>query len=283
MRAMLRGRSRYAPSEVELSDPDVPGPAIAVVDIDKRFGGTQALTGVTMSVPSGVVSGLIGPNGSGKTTLLRCITGFLAPDRGTVSLGGNQVRPGRPEDLAQRGIAQTFQRMALADDMTVAENVILALDARRVRYPTRFPLDVLGSDPGLKGVDLDAVVDALSLMGLEGWADTLVGRLPVGLRRRAELARAMVGNPWLLLLDEPTSGLDSGESAEVVKLIKDLNHRTGMTVLIVEHDMTVIAGTCEHLIVLEFGKILTQGSAGHVLKDPRVREAYLGRMVKEPA
>ena len=253
--------------------------ALEVVDVHKRFGGTYALAGVSFGVPRGTVTGLIGPNGSGKTTLLRCIAGFVQPDRGTITIG--EAQHARAEDLARIGVAQTFQRIALADDMTVAENVILALDGQRVRYPTRFIRDILGADRGLSGVSVEAVVDALALTNLEEYADRLIGGLPVGVRRRVELARAIVAQPSLLLLDEPTSGLDRHESREIVELLKDLNQRTGMTMLLVEHDMTVIGGGCEHVVVLEFGKVLAQGETKAALTDPRVRDAYLGKMVRE--
>jgi ABC-type branched-subunit amino acid transport system ATPase component len=251
--------------------------AIEATGLGKNFGGTKALVNVDIRVPVGGITGIVGPNGSGKTTFLKCLTGFLAPSSGSLELFGQPVPVLNPSAVASLGVAQTFQRVALAEDMTVAENVIMALDARRAPFPRSLLFDILGRDRGLRGVDLPRVREALALTNLVRYADSLVGSLPLGIRRRVELARAVVVHPQLLLLDEPASGLDPKESAQMTDEIRRLHERYALTVVIIEHDMSVISNLCEQVIVLQFGQVLTSGPTDEVLRDERVRDAYLGK------
>lgn len=267
-----------AESPVSVLDPPEAGTTIIGVDsLTKRFGGTTALDEVSFDVRRGAVTGVIGPNGSGKTTLLKCLSGFLRPDGGTVSVDGSDATGLSPERLFAKGIVQTFQRVALAEDMTVSENVLLGGDGRRIGRPRRLLHDLFGLDAGLQGTDSSGLLAALGQTGLEAYADELVGKLPLGIRRRVELARALVARPRVLLLDEPASGLDARESAEFVGLVADVRRETpDLTLLIVEHDLSVIAGVCDQLVVLDFGQLVASGGVEETFADERVRRAYLG-------
>lgn len=250
---------------------------IAVDGLTKRFGGTTALDGVSFDVRRGRVTGVIGPNGSGKTTTLKCLSGFLRPDAGTVAVDGRDTTGHSPSALFALGLVQTFQRVALAEDMTVAENVVLGGDGRRIARPRRLLADLLGLDPGLRGIDTAAVIAALARTGLEAYTDELVGKLPLGIRRRVELARALMASPRILLLDEPASGLDARESAEFIGLLSEVrSDDPELTLVIVEHDLEVIAGVCDDLVVLDFGRLIATGGVEETFADERVRLAYLG-------
>lgn len=257
-----------------------PGDAVVVNGITKRFGGTTALDDVSFTAPARQVTGVIGPNGSGKTTTLKCVSGFLEPDDGTIELFGEPTTGASPAELFQRGLVQTFQRIALAEDMTVAENVLLGGDGRHLGKPVRLLPDLLGFDDGLRGISPSDVVDVLGRVGLEAYTDELVGNLPLGIRRRIELARALLAAPRVLLLDEPASGLDARESAEFIDLLAAVRaDDPDLTILIVEHDLEVVAGVCDQLVVLDFGKRIAGGGVEETLADPQVRAAYLGSAV----
>lgn len=251
--------------------------AIAIERLTKRFGGTTALSDVSFEIGRGRVTGIIGPNGSGKTTTLKCLSGFLRPDEGSITVNGEDTTGRSPAELFELGIVQTFQRVALAEEMTVAENVLLGADSRRIRRPRRLLPDLLGFDSGLLGTDTAAVIDALARAGLEAYTDELVGQLPLGIRRRVELARALVARPRILLLDEPASGLDARESSEFVEVLVGVrSQEPDLTLVIVEHDLEVIAGVCDDLVVLDFGQLIATGGVEETFADQRVRDAYLG-------
>ena len=254
--------------------------AVVVRGVTKRFGGTTALDDVSFAAPAQQVTGVIGPNGSGKTTTLKCVSGFLQPDEGTIELFGEPTVGESPAQLFRRGLVQTFQRVALAEDMTVAENVLLGADGRHLAKPVRLLADLFGFDDGLRGVTPADVVEVLGRVALEAYTDELVGNLPLGIRRRVELARALLAEPRVLLLDEPASGLDARESAEFIELLAAVRaDEPDLTILIVEHDLEVIAGVCDQLVVLDFGKRIAGGGVRETLADPSVRAAYLGSAV----
>lgn len=250
--------------------------ALEVRGLSKHFGGTKALHDVTFDVAQGSLTGLVGPNGSGKTTTLRCLSGFLRPNAGSIRLFGEPIERLTPQAASRRGVAQTFQRIVLAEDMTVAENLLLACDGARLRWPRRLLMDACGFDQGLQGTQLGEVLGALERTGLESYADEQVGSLPLGVRRRVEIARALAVRPRLLLLDEPLSGLDTAESKEMAAVIAQIHIEEGVTVLVVEHDLVAISTLCTDLVVLDFGEVLAAGETASTLADPAVRDAYLG-------
>lgn len=251
--------------------------AIRVRGLTKRFGGTTALDDVGFDIRRGRVTGVIGPNGSGKTTTLKCLSGFLQPDAGTIHFDGQPTAGSPPGRLFQLGVVQTFQRVALAEDMTVAENVMLGDDGRRISRPRRLLADLVGMDSGMRGVDVRALIDVLGRTGLEAYTDELVGKLPLGIRRRVELARSLVARPRVLLLDEPASGLDGRESSEFIDVLAAVRRSDPeLTLVIVEHDLEVIAGVCDDLVVLDFGQLIAAGGVEETFADERVRAAYLG-------
>jgi branched-chain amino acid transport system permease protein len=243
-------------------------PAIAVSDVSVAFGGNLALRGASLEVRPGELLGLIGPNGSGKTTMLNVISGIYKPNSGEGRLLGVDVTHlwGQPHKLARLGIARTFQTIRLIDDYSVEENVLIGLS----QSPNR---DGTGER---KGADRREITQGvLRRLGLSDIANVQAGWLPYGVRRRVEIARAVVCDPKVLLLDEPTAGMNAEETAEVFRTIA-LLQATGMAVIIVEHDVDMMGKYCDRLVVLDFGQVLASGDPATVLKTKEVISAYVG-------
>jgi branched-chain amino acid transport system ATP-binding protein len=235
---------------------------LTVENVSVRFGGVHAVQGMSLECPPGRVTGLIGPNGAGKTTLFNVITGFQKPASGRVLLGDHELTRTSPQKRARAGLARTFQRLELFGSLTVHENVQLAAELHRGF--TR------------KGEAPSAVADRLlEGVGLAAFARHQAGVLPTGMARLLELARALASEPTVLLLDEPGSGLDEAECASLGDLLLSLA-ADGMAVLLVEHDMELVMRVCEHVYVLDFGRLLAEGSPTQVQADSAVQTAYLG-------
>ena len=235
---------------------------LATEDVVVRFGGVRALSETTVSVDPGVVTGLIGPNGAGKTTLFNVITGLLDPDAGRVVLDGRDITSYSPFRRARLGISRTFQKLEAFNSLSARENVLVAAEQRKAW--DRSPYSPL------------AVTDELlALVGIAEVADYMVGTLPTGTARLVELARALALNPRVLLLDEPSSGLNEEETRAISSLLLRLV-ADGLAVLLVEHDMSFVMGTCELIYVLEFGQIIATGEPERIQSDPAVQAAYLG-------
>jgi branched-chain amino acid transport system ATP-binding protein len=234
-----------------------------VHEVSIRFGGLQALNGVSLDVQEGHVTGLIGPNGAGKTTLFNIVTGLLAPNGGRVVLGGRDITRRKPHQRSRLGIGRTFQRLETFGSLTARENVLVAAEMRQgwSRDRSRSP---------------SALTDEiLERVGLQAVAEERVDRLPTGTARLVELGRALATQPRVLLLDEPSAGLNESETSTLGALLREVAG-SGLGVLLVEHDMQFVMGTCAQIHVLDFGRIISVGTPKDVQADETVRSAYLG-------
>jgi branched-chain amino acid transport system ATP-binding protein len=236
---------------------------LCVEDVAVSFGGVRALDGVTFELAPGAVTGLIGPNGAGKTTLFNVVMGLQRADSGAVVLEGRGLDRLGPKDRARLGIARTFQRLEVFGSLSVRENVLVAAEVHRSWSGAR--------DPSPR----EATEELLRRVGLVEHADVPANVVPTGLARLLELARALATQPKVLLLDEPSSGLDSAETAALGSLLLELA-RSGMAILLVEHDMEFVMRVCAEVHVLNFGRLIAAGTPAEIAANVHVQEAYLG-------
>ncbi|MFL6242611.1 MAG: ATP-binding cassette domain-containing protein [Acidimicrobiia bacterium] len=234
-----------------------------VRQVSVSFGGLQALSEVSIDVQVGHVTGLIGPNGAGKTTLFNVVTGLLGPNTGQVELDGRDITRRKPHQRARLGIGRTFQRLETFGSLTARENVLVAAEMRRGWSDDRKRSPSVIAD------------EILERVGLQEVAEDRVDRLPTGTARLVELGRALATQPRVLLLDEPSAGLNESETATLGTLLREVAG-SGLAVLLVEHDMSFVMGTCERIHVLDFGRIISVGTPTEVQGDDTVRAAYLG-------
>lgn len=246
---------------------------LAVEDLTVRFGGLVAVDRITLNAPTGRLTGLIGPNGAGKTTTFNACSGLLRPSSGRVHLLGRDVSSLAPAQRAQRGLGRTFQRMELFDRLTVAENIAMGREALFAGSRPRGPL---WQSRGERRVIRRSAAEAIELCGIEELTKRPAGLLSTGQRRLVELARAVAGEFKLLLLDEPSAGLDVAETQQFGAILREVVARRGTGILLVEHDMALVTAVCEYIYVLDFGKLIDEGSTGAVLASDTVRAAYLG-------
>jgi branched-chain amino acid transport system ATP-binding protein len=248
-------------------------PVFAVAGVGVRFGGLVALDDVSLDIAAGSVHGVIGPNGAGKTTLFNVCCGFVRPDTGAVQRHGQRVRDLRPHRLAAMGVARTLQGVGLFRGLTVAENVMVGADRHR-RAGFASALFALPRSDRDEHALRERALAALAELGADGYADRLPGSLPYAVQKRVALARALAAEPELLLLDEPASGLGAGEMAELAELIRGLTTR--MSVVLVEHHMDLVMEVCDRITVLDFGRVVAEGTPDEVRDDQAVIDAYLG-------
>ena len=243
-------------------------PILGVSDLARSFDGVRAVDGVTFEVAAGELVALIGPNGAGKTTCFNLINGQLLPDAGTIQLAGRRIEGDSPQAIARRGVGRTFQVAATFASMTVRENVVLSLLAHAGAHAAM----LLGP-----GTGFDEQADRLlARVGCLELADTHCATLAYGNAKRVELALALAGKPMLLLMDEPTAGMAQNSRGKLMRLASTLAKSDRIAVLFTEHDMDVVFGFADRVIVLDRGRILAQGTPESIRADPRVQAVYLG-------
>ena len=243
--------------------------------VERRFGGLVALSGVDLTIDRGEIFGLVGPNGSGKTTLVNAITGFFPPQRGRILLQGEDITGLAPLKVARKGVARTFQNLALFNGMTVLDNILLGRHVHMRPSVLRTALYPWLARPEeiAHRMQVEEVIDFLQL---ENVRDELVDVIPLGLKKRVELARALVAEPRLLILDEPMAGMNQEEKEYMARFILDARDERGVTVMLIEHHMDIIVGICDRMLVLSYGEVIDTGIPRDVIADPRVIKAYLG-------
>jgi branched-chain amino acid transport system ATP-binding protein len=248
---------------------------LQVRDVAVHFAGIVALDGVSFDVAAGSIVGLIGPNGAGKTTLFNCVSRLYECDRGEILFDGHSLLSAPRHRIAAMGIGRTFQNVALFDSMTVMENVLVGAHCRSRSGFLANALR-LARVPREEAEITSRARELIALLELDGAAQRRVSDLPFGTRKRVELARALASEPKLLLLDEPASGLNHEEVGELGSLIRGLRERLRLTVLLVEHHMSLVMSISERVVALNFGKVIAQGAPAEVRRHPELMRAYLG-------
>jgi len=248
---------------------------LRVRDVSVRFGGIVALDGVSLDLNRGEILGLIGPNGAGKTTLFNCVSGVIRPERGAIFFDGHSLKFTPPHERARLGIARTFQNLQLWSSMTVQENVTVPMDALGRRNTLSDALN-LPFSAYAERASSERARAILHVLELERHAGTLAGDLPAGIQRRVEIARALAMKPSLLLLDEPAAGLDAPETSRLAELLHAVRDRFHVSMLLVDHDMSLVLRVSDYVYVLDFGKVLAKGRPAAIRDDPKVIAAYLG-------
>ncbi|QTF73221.1 ABC transporter ATP-binding protein [Arthrobacter woluwensis] len=256
-------------------------PLVRVKNLTMKFGGLTALDDVTFDINRGEILGLIGPNGAGKTTCFNAMTGVYKPTSGTVTLEGKPLNGLAQHKITRRGLARTFQNIRLFGEMTALENVVVGLDARHktsvggalLRLPTHVREEKSAIERGMA---------LLEFVGIADHAQYLSRHLPYGYQRRLEIARALATDPKVLCLDEPAAGFNPAEKEELMALIRTIRD-DGYTVLLIEHDMRLVMGVTDRIVVLEFGKKIADAAPKEIREDPKVISAYLGEPEDELA
>ena len=249
---------------------------LKVSRVVQRFGGLVALDNINLEVESGEIVGMIGPNGAGKSTLFNVVTGYYAPTEGTVEILGRQVTGMAPHKIAALGFARTFQNIRLFPKMTVWENVMAA---RNIKTKSN-ALDIIFHSPRYRREQAETeerALELLKLLHIEQYRFHYATSLPYGAQRKLEIARAIATGAKILLLDEPAAGMNPTETAELMEAITLIRTRFGVSILLIEHDMSLVMSICERLIVIDYGQIIAAGTPYEVANDPKVIGAYLGQ------
>jgi branched-chain amino acid transport system ATP-binding protein len=264
-RGMADGR--YAPQTEEI--------ALRCVGLERRFGGLRALKGVTFDVRRGEIFGLVGPNGSGKTTTVNVATGFYPPNQGSVALFGEDITGMAPHRITRRGVARTFQNLALFKGMSVLDNILVG------RHIHMFPGMLSTLFYWLWAVREEVqhrrvVEEIIEFMQLQDVRHEPIEAVPLGLQKRIELARALASEPRLLILDEPMAGMNQEEKEYIARFVLDAREERGVSILVIEHHMDVVTAICDRVLVLSYGEAIAHGPPREAMASPKVVQAYLG-------
>ncbi len=248
---------------------------LEVTALGISFGGLRAVDELSMTIEKGGLVGLIGPNGAGKTTIFNMLTGVYRPTDGGIRLDGQNLVGKKPHEISRLGVGRTFQNIRLFPGLSVLDNVKVGLH-NQITYSLAESLFHLGSYRRKERRMDKRALEILRVFDLESVADHKAANLPYGKQRKLEIARALATEPKLLLLDEPAAGMNPQETGELMETIQLVREKFGVTVLLIEHDMKLVSGICEYLYVLNFGRLLAQGTPAEVLRNPEVVTAYLG-------
>ena len=252
---------------------------LEVSNLGIAFGGLQAVAQLDLSIEKGHLYGLIGPNGAGKTTVFNMLTGVYKPTEGNIILDGKDITGQNPELISKSGIARTFQNIRLFSELTVEENITVAMSSQ-IKYNMASGIFRLPSFWKGERIAHERAMELLSIFDMEHLANEQAGSLPYGAQRRLEIVRALATNPKLLLLDEPAAGMNPSETAELMENIVKIRDTFGIAIMLIEHDMSLVMNICEGICVLNFGKVIAKGTAEEIQNNDAVIEAYLGKQDK---